>query len=64
MPYGVYRFNQIVEECYYISKYMHTSYLDLMSVSVGEKNQLLNLINDENKRNQEELERARQKARR
>lgn len=43
---------------------MHTSYLDLMSVSVGEKNQLLNLINDENKRNQEELERARQKAHR
>lgn len=56
IPYGVYRFNQIIEECYVISKVIHTSYLDLMDISVMEKDKMLEFINEENKRNKEELD--------
>lgn len=63
MPYGVYRFNQIIEECYVISKVIHTSYLDLMDISVMEKDKMLEFINEENKRNQEELDKIKRKSR-
>lgn len=64
MPFGVYRFNQIIEECYYISKFINTSYLDLMEISVIERDTLLELINEQNKRDQEEIDKMKQKSKR
>lgn len=63
MPYGVYRYKQIIDECYIISKVIHTSYLDLMNISVIERNRILELIEEENKRQQEELDRLKTRKR-
>lgn len=62
MPYGAFRFNQIIEECFYISKAINTSYLDLMEISVKEKNTMIEIINEENRKNQEEIEKIKRKA--
>ena len=44
-PYAPKRYNEIMEENYYITKFTHTSYSDVMKMSVTERNTLLNLIN-------------------
>lgn len=62
MPYGAFRFNQIIEECFYISKFINTSYLDLMEISVKEKNTMIEIINEENRKNQEEIEKIKRRA--
>ena len=43
-PYGPFRYEQIVEECYAISKRMHTSYGDLMKITPLERTYLLQFI--------------------
>lgn len=63
MPYGVYRYQQIIDECYIISKVIHTSYLDLMNVSITERDRMLELIQEENKRQEEQLEKIKKKHR-
>lgn len=62
MPYGVYRYNEIIDECYIISKLINTSYLDLMEISVRERDRMLELINEENKREQERIEKIKRKS--
>lgn len=64
MPYGVFRYKQIIDECFVISKTIHTSYLDLMNISVIEKNRILDIIEEENKRQQEQLDEIKKKKRR
>lgn len=64
MPYGLFRFQQIIDECYIISKVIHTSYLDLMNISVRERDRMIELINDENKKQQEELDKIKRKSKR
>lgn len=63
MPYGVYRYQQIIDECYIISKVIHTSYLDLMDVSIVERDRMLELIQEENKRQEEQLEKIKRNRR-
>lgn len=63
MPYGVYRYQQIIDECYIISKVIHTSYLDLMNVSIVERDRMLELIEEENKRQEEQLEKIKRNRR-
>ena len=62
MPYGVYRYNEIIDECYIISKLINTSYIDLMEISVRERDRMLELINEENKREQERIENIKRKS--
>lgn len=62
MPYGVFRFQQIIDECYIISKVIHTSYKDLMDVSVMERDRMLEQINRESMQQQEELDKLKRKS--
>lgn len=46
-PYAPVRYKEIVKECYLISKNIHTSYTDLMSVTPTERNYMLEFLIDE-----------------
>ena len=61
MPYGIWRFNQIVRECYFISDNIHTSYKDLLDITPKEKSLLINYINEKHKAEKEALEKAKKK---
>ena len=43
-PYAPKRYNEIIEENYWITKFTHTSYSDILKMSVLERNTLINLI--------------------
>ena len=55
-PYGPVRFRQIIKECYLIAKNCNTSYTDLLNITPMEKNELINLIIDENKKSEEAMQ--------
>ena len=61
MPYGVWKFNQIIKECYFISDNIHTSYTDLLNISVKEKDLLIKYINEKNKAERDAIEKAKKK---
>ena len=61
IPYGVWRFNQIVKECYFISDNIHTSYTDLLDITPKEKSLLINYINEKYKAEKEALEKAKKR---
>lgn len=63
-PYGPKRYKQIVKECYLIAKNCNTSYTDLLDISPTEKNLLLDLILEENRRSEEEMEKLKAESRR
>lgn len=52
-PYGPVRYEQIVEERYLISKHIHTSYLDLASVTPLERKYILEFIKRDIERDNE-----------
>lgn len=56
-PYGPYRFHQIVQENYIISKNCHIPYRDVLKMTPVERQYILNFISDEIKRTNEEIER-------
>ena len=60
-------FKKIVNDCYLISKFIHTSYTDVLDITPMEKNTLIEFIkqdNDaENKRFQESLKNMKQNKR-
>jgi hypothetical protein len=45
-PYGPKRFKEIVKECWYISDNLHTSYTDILDLSVAERLYLVECIGD------------------
>ena len=57
-PYGPYRYNEIVKECYYITKYTNTTYSDIMNITPIEREALLKFIQDDIKRQNDSLEKA------
>lgn len=61
MPYGVWKFNQIVKECYFISDNIHTSYKDLLDITIKEKELLIKYINEKNKAERDAIEKAKKK---
>lgn len=63
MPYGVYRFQQIIDECFIISKTINTSYTDLMNISVRERDRMIEIIVEDNKKQKEELDKIKAKKR-
>ncbi len=44
-PYGPKRFKEIVQECWYISDNLHTSYADVLDLSFQERVYLIECIN-------------------
>lgn len=64
MPYAVFRYNQIIDECYIISKVLHTAYTDVQTISVAERDRILELINEENERNKKDIEKLKKKQKR
>ena len=63
-PYGPIKFKQLVKECYVLAKNINTPYTELLDITPAEKNELLNLIIEENKRNEEAMQKMREKNRR
>ena len=63
MPYGVYRFQQIIDECFIISKTIKTSYTDLMNISIRERDRMIEIIVEDNKKQKEELDKIKAKKR-
>ena len=61
MPYGVFRFKQIIDECFAISKTINTSYTDLLDVSIPERDRMIQIIVEDNKKQQEELDKLKSK---
>lgn len=61
VPYGLYRYDELVRECYFISSSINTSYTDLLDITPKEKNLLIRYINEKNKAEQEAIEKARKK---
>ena len=64
MPYGVYRYQEIIDESYIISKVIHTSYVDILDISIRERDRMIELINEENRRNKEDLDKLKAKSKR
>ena len=64
MPYGVYRYQEIIDESYIISKVIHTSDVDILDISIRERDRMIELINEENKRNREDLDKLKAKSKR
>ena len=64
MPYGVYRYQEIIDESYIISKGVHTSYVDILDISIRERDRMIELINEENRRNKEDLDKLKAKSKR
>jgi len=56
MPYGPYRYKEIVRECYLISKNCNTSYTDLLGVTPTERDYLLEFIAEEAQIAQKKME--------
>ena len=57
-PYGVVRYQQLVEERYLISKHIHTSYLDVGKVTPTERKYLLEFIKKDLERDKEIRDKA------
>lgn len=60
-PYGPIRYDEIIHECYLISKHIHTSYNDLLDITPTEREALLRHITEDIKRQNEAIEAAKKK---
>ena len=61
-PYGPFKFKALIKELYVISKNCHTSYTDLLNITPTEKDELINLIVEDSKRQTEAWEKQKQAA--
>lgn len=55
-PYGPWKYKRIVEECYFISHQIHTTYSDLMKITPRERLYLIEFLSKE----AEEMKKARE----
>lgn len=60
-PYGPWRYEQLVKECYVISKNSNTSFEDIKKVTPTERKLLLKFINEEALKTQELIEQTKSK---
>lgn len=61
MPYGVARYNQLVNQCYIISRSINTSYSDLLGVNLQELDMMLGFIEEEAREKNEQYEKMKKK---
>lgn len=57
-PYGPKQFKSLVQECWFLSDQLHTSYVDLLDISVAERRLLLQYVTRKIEDTQKEIERA------
>lgn len=57
-PWGPQRYKQLVRECWYITKNVHTSYNEVLKMNPTERKTLLDFISEDNKKRQESLDKA------
>lgn len=57
-PYGPYRYKQLVQERYLISKNMHIPYSDTGKITPSERKLILQFLVDDSKREREALEKV------
>ena len=55
-PYGPYRYKQIIQECYLLTKNLNTSYTDILKISPIEREYLLKFLADEIKKSKQLIE--------
>lgn len=60
-PYAPKRYRDLVRECWYISDNLHTSYTDVLDLSVAERNYLIKFIREKQEATREALEAAKAK---
>ena len=60
-PYGPIRYEQIVKECYLISKHINTSYGEVLDITPMERQMLLKDIADDLKKQNEQIEKIKAK---
>ncbi len=56
-PYGPIRYEEIMRECYYISKFTNTSYNDTLDITPSERAMILRFIEQDAKRKADNEER-------
>lgn len=61
-PYGPVRYEQIVKECYLISKNTHIPYSDVLEMSPTERSLMLKFIVEEINRTQASIDKAKAEA--
>jgi len=57
-PTGPKRFKEIIEECWFISKNINTSYTDILQISPLERKYLIDTIKESNRIEKEEWDKA------
>ncbi len=57
-PIGPKRFKEIIEECWFISKNINTSYTDILQISPLERKYLIDVIKESNRIEKEEWDKA------
>ena len=60
-PYGPKRYKEIVEECWYISDNLHTSYTDILDIAYIDRIYLADCIRKKNEATAKAMEEARAK---
>ncbi len=60
-PYGPKRFKELVKECWFISEHIHTSYKDVLDLSVQERIYLSECIHDKLEATNKAIEEIKQK---
>ena len=61
VPYGPWKYKKVVEELYMVSHQIHTSYLDMLQITVREKDHMLGFINNELRMQKESLDKLKAK---
>ena len=62
-PYGPIRYKEKVKERYILSKHMHTSYKDTGEITPVERQYLIEFLAEDVKKQNEEMEKLKQKSR-
>lgn len=60
-PYAPKRFRDIAQECYWVSKYVHTSYNDVQDMTPKERELIISFITDELEKQEKEIEKQNEK---
>lgn len=55
-PYGPFRYKQIMKDCWYITKHIHTSYNEILKISPNERDILIEFISNDIRKHNEEME--------
>ena len=59
-PYTTKRFKTLVQECWFVSSNLNTSYTDVLDISFAERIELINLIHEKQKKTQEALDKIKE----